>query len=176
VGLFSRRRLPSSLRPLLDRDERVVAWASADDSAVVVVTNLGLFLPGVARRLGWHEIHKATWSGRALHVVPAVLVGSHDGFDETADDSPVSVTLLDPDRVPEQVRTRVLRSVAYTSHHSVPGGGGVRVVARRVPGRDGLSWAVRADPGTVLDPSLVSALVARARAEISGGGTVTPPG
>jgi hypothetical protein len=174
LSLFTRRRLPAPLRPALDRDERVVAWASTADS-VVVVTNLGLYLPGVDRRLGWHEIHKATWSGRVLTVVPSREVAGGDGFVEMVDLPPVSVTLLDPDRVPEQVRTRVLRSVAYTNHHPVPGGG-VRVVARRVPGQDGLSWAVRADPGSLLDPAVVSALVARARSEISGSGSVTPAG
>jgi hypothetical protein len=48
------------------------------------------------------------------------------------------------------VRTRVTRSVAYTSHHPLPVGG-VRVVGRRVSGVDGLSWAVRYDSGTPVD-------------------------
>jgi len=176
LSRLSRRRLPASARPPLDGDERVVAWASAASSDVVVATNLGLWLPSVEARLGWHEIHKVTWSGRALQVVPASVVASRDGFVETADLAPVNVTLLDPDRVPEQVRTRVLRSVAYSSHHPIPGGG-VRVVGRRLPGQDGLSWAVRPDPGTSIDSSLdlVAGLVARARAEISGGGSVVRP-
>jgi hypothetical protein len=162
-----------------------VAWAGAADDAVVVVTNLGLWLPSSAGRLGWHEIHKAIWSGRTLHVVPSHEVGTADGYVETADLATVSVTLLDPDRVPDQVRTRVLRSVAYTSHHALPGGGGVRVVARRVPGRDGLRWTVRADAGTSLaEASLAEAshaeavaeLVSRARAQISGGESVVRGG
>jgi hypothetical protein len=37
--------------------------------------------------------------------------------------------------------------VAYTSHHPL-NAGGVRVVGRRVPGRNGLTWAVRYDAGT----------------------------
>ena len=45
--------------------------------------------------------------------------------------------LLEPGDVPDQVRTRVTRSVAYTAHHPLPGGG-VRVVGRRVSGADGL--------------------------------------
>ena len=66
----------------------------------------------------------------------------------------VSYLLLEPDEVPDQVRTRVTRSVAYTSHHPLPVGG-VRVVGRRVSGVDGLSWAVRYDSGTPVDAEQV---------------------
>ena len=173
---FRRRRLPASARPPLADDERVVAFAGAAGDAVVVVTNLGLWLPGVSgpTRLGWHEIHKATWSGRALQVVPAYEVAAHGTYVEMADGDPLTVTLLDPDKVPEQVRVRVGKSVAYTSHHPVPGGG-VRVVARRVPGRDGLRWTVRYDPGTEPAPDAVAVLVARGVAS-TGGQTVASSG
>jgi hypothetical protein len=145
--------------------------------AVVVVTNLGLWLPGTsgAARLGWHEIHKATWSGRALLVVPAREVAAHDTYTAMEDLDTLSVTLLDPDRVPEQIRARVTKSVAYTSHHPLPGGG-VRIVARRVPGVDGLRWTVRYDPGTPAAPETVEGLVARGQASLSDGQSVTPSG
>ncbi len=177
MSLFRRRRLPADARPPLDRDERVLAWAGTSNDAVVVVTNFGLWLPGVSgsARLGWHEIHKATWSGRALLVVPARVKESFDTYAEMVDEDPVSVTLLDPDKVPEQVRARVTKSVAYTNHHVLPGGG-VRVVARRVPGQDGLRWTVRYDPGTPPAPEAVAHLVADARAAITAGQTVAPSG
>ena len=119
VGLFRRRRLPAGARPPLADDERILAWAGATGDAVVVVSNLGLWLPGIsgATRLGWHEIHKAVWSGRALQVVPASEVTTHETYAEMVDADSLTVTLLDPDKVPEQVRARVTRSVAYTSHH-----------------------------------------------------------
>jgi hypothetical protein len=176
--LLRRRRLPAGARPPLAAGERVLAWAATTGDAVVVATNLGLWLPaesGFEPRLGWHEIHKATWSGRALLVVPAREVGTRHGYVEMADRDTRSVTLLDPDRVPEQVRTRVTRSIAYTSHQPLPGGG-VRVVARRVPGRDGLRWTVRYDPGTPAQPEAVAALVAQGRDALTGGETVLPPG
>jgi hypothetical protein len=66
------------------------------------------------------------------------------------DAPPVTFLLLDPGELPDQVRTRVTRSVAYTAHHPLPVGG-VRVVGRRVSGVDGLSWAVRYDAGTPVD-------------------------
>jgi len=151
VGLFRRRRLPADRRPKLDRDERIVAWAGATGDDVLVATNFGLWLPGAKERLGWHEIHKATWSGRQLALVAARPLAEAEGYTVMEDLPTLVVTLLDPDRVPEQVRVRVNRSVAYTSHHSLPGGGGVRVVARRVSGADGVRWTVRYDAGS--DPA-----------------------
>ncbi len=72
----------------------------------------------------------------------------------------VAVRLADPGSVPPQVRNRVNRSVAYTRHHEVPGGG-VRVVARRVAGIDGVTWHVRFDEGTdAADPLVVEATAA----------------
>ena len=76
--------------------------------------------------------------------------------------------LLEPGELPDQVRTRVTKSVAYTTHHPLPSGaGGVRVVGRRVPGQNGLSWAVRYDSGTPVSlPAVVELtdeLVATAR-------------
>src|SRR5690606_425669 len=142
-----RRALPSHLRHPLAGGERVVAWAPAPPDGAVVATNLGLFLPGRRERLGWHEIHKATWDGRRLVVTPGRVVRTCPGYAVTEDAPPVTVRLPDPGDVPYAVRIRVTRSVSVTSHHRVPGGG-VRVVARRVPGVDGLSWAVRYDEGT----------------------------
>jgi hypothetical protein len=172
--LFGRgRRLPAGSRPPLAPHERVLGWAAATGDAVVVATNLGLWLPD-SPRLGWHEIHKATWSGRMLHVVPATEIETHDGYVEMADRETVSVSLLDPDRVPEHVRARVTRSVAYSSHHPLPGGG-VRVVARRVPGQDGVRWTIRYDQGTPPRPDVVPGLVAQGRTALFDGEVVAPP-
>lgn len=164
MALFKRKaKLPAARRPALDRDERVLAWAPASEDGVVVATNRGLWLPGL-HRLGWHEIHKAVWSGRELVVTPASVVEERDGYAVVADEPILSTLLLEPGDVPDQVRTRVTRSVAYTEHHPLPEGGGVRVVARRVSGVDGMTWTVRYDPGTAADHAAVDDLVATARA------------
>jgi hypothetical protein len=174
VKLFRRKpRLPSQHRPPLADDERVLAWSMTEaGERVVVVTNHGLWLPGHADRLGWHDVHKAVWSGRELAITPAQQVTERIGYRVVADGPVESFLLLDPGDVPEQVRTRVTRSVAYTSHHPL-GGGGVRVAARRVTGVDGLTWTVRYDPGTPADdPGVVEqtgALVAAARATVQPG-------
>lgn len=163
LGVFRRRpKLPASRRPALERDERVLAWAATEvgGDAVVVATNRGLWLPGLDR-LGWHEIHKAVWSGRELRVTPAQVCEQRDGYAVVADQPEVSHLLLDPGELPHQVRTRVTRSVAYTAHHGIAGGGGARVAARRVSGVNGLTWTVRYDPGTPVD-----AVVADATAQL----------
>ena len=171
---FLRRRpsLPSALRPALAGDERVVAWSAVADDQAVVATNYGLWLPGAPGRLGWHEIHKAAWSGRELRVIPGVVAEERDGYVVTADAPARVALLLEPGDLPDQVRTRVTRSVAYTTHHPIPAaGGGVRVVGRRVAGRNGLSWAVRYDAGTQSTlPAVVELtdqLVATARATMT---------
>jgi hypothetical protein len=156
LGLKRNRRIPAELKAKLDRDERVVASSSTvDDNGTVVVTTRGLWLPG-RDRLGWHQIHKASWAGSRLTVIPALPVSESDGYLVMADDAAVVVDLVSPDDVPAQVRERVTRSVAYTAHHPVPGGG-VRVVGRRVPGINGVTWHVRYDDGTdSADPEVVA--------------------
>jgi hypothetical protein len=172
VSFLRRRpRLPAALRPPLSADERVLAWAQVGDDSALVATNRGLWLPG-GKRLGWHEIHKAAWSGRELRVTPAEVAQERSGY-RVLVDGPVEVfLLLSPGELPDQVRTRVSRSVAYTSHHPM-NSGGVRVVGRRVSGENGLSWAVRYDSGTPVDlPAVIELtdqLVAAAR------GATAPP-
>lgn len=176
MGLFGRRpRLPAQHRPALAPGERVLAWATvpadggtaAADGGVVVVTNHGLWVPDRTDRWGWHELHKAVWSGRELTVTPATRVADRDGYVVMADAPVRTYLLLSPGSVPEQVRARLTRSVGYTVHHRLAGGG-VRVVARRVTGVDGLTWTVRYDTGAAADdPATVAAtddLVAAARA------------
>ncbi|MFC7546036.1 hypothetical protein [Plantactinospora sp. GCM10030261] len=122
-----------------------------------------------SRRCGWHEVHKAVWSGRELTVTPAERIAERDGYQVVADLPARTFLLLEPGELPEQVRARVTKSVAYTAHHRLDGGG-VRVVARRVSGVDGLTWTVRYDPGTPPDdPSVIAttdALIVAARAEL----------
>jgi hypothetical protein len=160
-----RAKLPADAGVTLEPDERVIAFARTPEGAYAVATNRGLRLPARDGRLGWHEIHKAVWSGRELAVTPAAVVAERAGFTEVADRPVERVLLLDPGTVPEQVRSRVTGSVSYTAHHRLPGGG-VRVVARKVSGVDGLTWTVRYDPGTPVSPAVLdetAALVAGIR-------------
>jgi hypothetical protein len=169
VNLLRRKpKLPARLRPALGPEERVLAWAPVGDDQALVATNHGLWLPE-GRRLGWHEIHKVAWSGRELRVTPAEV---RDDYAVLVDGPVVGFLLLEPGEVPDQVRTRVTRSVAYTSHHPMPTGG-VRVVGRRVPGENGLSWAVRYDAGTPVTLAAVVELTGELVAAAQG--VLAPP-
>jgi hypothetical protein len=166
-----RRKPPPETTARLDRDERVVSWAPASGGAVVA-TPLGLWLPGVPDRLPWHLIDKATWRDNVLTLVPAVDPG--DGV--LVEQPPRSVRLEQPRDIPQTVRARIERAIAFTRHHPLPGAEatgvrrGVRVVGRRVPGLDGVSWQVVFDAGVDRDDPAVraaaSAYVHQARAEL----------
>jgi hypothetical protein len=154
LGLFNRKpKLPAEKRPELERDERILAWADAADGEVVVATTKGLWLPGRGR-LGWHEVHKAAWSGRELRITASEVVQERDGYTVVVDQPVSSYLLLEPGDVPENVRARVTKSVPHTWHHQMPGGG-ARIAARRVPGVNGLTWTVRYDAGTEVDSETV---------------------
>jgi len=161
-------KLPEKLRPALEADERVIAWAAAGDAAVVV-TNRGLWLPGADGRLFWYEIHKATWAEGTLTITPSERTEGPD-YAVAADAAPVAVALTDPGAVPRRIRERVNASVAYTSLYPVPGGA-ARVVGRRVSGRDGLIWSVRFEGGTDPDDpevrTAVDEAVASAKASLA---------
>ena len=145
------------LRPALAANERVLAWATVADDQAVVVTNLGLHLPDRTERLGWHEIHKATWTGRELIIVPGeVREPDAGGYQVVADLPPVTIPLSDPGDVPKVVWARVTKSVSFSAHEAVPGRG--LGVARRVPGWmgcggwSGTTRAPTAAPGCGMPP------------------------
>jgi hypothetical protein len=166
--LFRVERPPAEALAALETGERLTSWGSTTGGDVVLATTRGLWLPASGgherRRLPWHTIHKATWDQSSLRIVPGVEI--EPGV--VADGPAMGVHLLEPRDLPAEVRTRVTRSVAHSSHHPLPGGGGVRVVARRVAGVDGLSWALRYDDGVDRhDPEVQQAaaeLLDRARA------------
>lgn len=148
-------RPPAEARARIEPGERLTAWGLTPDGSAVLSTTRGLLLPD-GSRYAWHLIHKAVWNEGTLTVVPAVEVAPG----VVADGSPFTVELGEPRDLPAEVRTRVTRSVAYSALYPVPGGA-VRVIARRIPGQDGLAWVVRYDSGADIgDPSV------RAAAEI----------
>jgi hypothetical protein len=157
--LFWRKpKLPAGRRPPLEPDERVLAWALTARDQVVVATNRGLWLPdsgGASRRLSWDDIHKASWSGRELVIIPSEVVATLDDYQITADLPQIVHSLPEPGDIPIQVRTRVTKSVGYTQEHALPGQGSARVVARRRPGVDGVRWTVRLEGGADIDDPVV---------------------
>jgi hypothetical protein len=138
-------RPPAELAALLDRDDRVVAWADTDEGSVVLASRFGLWWPFSSgpRRIGWQRVDKATWVDGVLRVTEADLVDDL----LLVDREPVQAQLLVPRDLPPTVRKRVEATVV--SSELVSGAGvAMRVVGRRVPGRDGVSWWARLEPGT----------------------------
>src|SRR5436190_19703421 len=141
-----------ALRPL-DRDERVVSWATLDDGSVVLATQRGLWLPapGGAERVLWHLVDRAVWREGTLTLVTAV-----DPGDGVLEEQPArAVRLSTPRDLPPTVRARVQGTIGYSRHHKLQPAGGVHVVGRRVPGRDGLTWQLVFDAGTDRDDPLL---------------------
>jgi len=168
VRLFGRReRPPDDALARLDPDERVVSWGSAPGGAAVLATPLGLWMPGASERLPWHLVDKATWRDGVLTLVPAVDTGGGVLQEQPAR----AVRLETPRDLPDTVRVRVQKAIAFTRHHPLPGQRrGVRVVGRRVPGGDGVSWQLVFDPGVDRDDpavrTAVTAYLDQARAEL----------
>ena len=163
MRLFGRRqRPPLAVLELLERDERVLAWADTSIGSVVVATPKGLWWPAADghRRIGWQHVDKAVWRGTSLIVTEAEVVDDL----LLVDKSPVSAELATPRDLPPTVRKRVEANVVRSELQPVPGGR-ARFVARRVPGVDGLQWWARLEDGTA-DTAAAREAISRRLAEL----------
>ena len=135
----------------VDPDERVLAWGSlARDGGWLVATSRGLRVvpPQVtsvadAQVLLWHEIGSAKWlatadGGGRFEVVPLAEV--EPGVQ--ARQPEVRHVLSDAGDLPAVVRRRVDQTVVASQRSPLPGGGGVLLVARRIPGQPAREWVV----------------------------------
>lgn len=159
MSLFRRSHPPAGLAVRFDASERMLAQGRTATGDPVVATQRGLWTPE-GTRIGWHQISKATWSGSELTVVTAVRVddGPESGPAVIVDAEPLRWPISEPGRLPQVVQKRVNHSVALTEHH-LAGSAGVRIVARRVSGRDGLAWFVRYDhPADARSPGVIAAV------------------
>jgi hypothetical protein len=145
MGLFTRRDSPPpELVAALPKGERVLSWGDISSGGAVLATPAGLWWPhDVGQRLiGWQYVDKAVWQDGVLTVIEA----------EVADDlllverPPLAAELSQPRDLPPTVRKRVEANVVRSELHPVTGGV-ARMVARRVPGRDGVVWWARLEAG-----------------------------
>ncbi|MBB5957833.1 hypothetical protein FHS29_004428 [Saccharothrix tamanrassetensis] len=141
-------------------DEHVLASAAVGDGFLVAST-LGLWLPG-PRRVGWHLVSKASWSGTALTVVEAEEDGAAGQAVLLRDLPPQRFPLAEPGKVPEVVHARVTGSIRSREHRADVG---AWFVQRKVPGRDGVVLQVRPDAGA--DAELVRRVAAEVAAKIA---------
>lgn len=152
MALFGRTRtvVPAELRRRFASHERIVAVGDTSSGRPVVATQQGLWWPepdGDWRLIGWNTVVHATWQDSSLLVTEGVT--DDDGIVE---DLPAhGLELTEPRNLPQVVRDRVEASIARTEQVTVPGGT-ARIVARRVPGRDGVVWTARLDASTPASP------------------------
>ena len=167
MGLFRRifgSGAPEGFTGPLESDEHVLASAAVG-AQWLVATTYGLWLPG-PRRVGWHLISKATWSGNALAVVEAVEDGTAGEAVLLRDLAPQRFPLESPGKVPEVVHERVTGSIKSREHNATVG---AWFVQRKVTGRDGVVLQVRPDPGVDVERVReVAASVAAKIAELRG--------
>lgn len=142
-------RLPAGARAAIDlpRGERVLAVAGLRDGAWVVATDQGLV--GGGWRVPWSSVTHVQWYDDTATLAVASL-------EESGLVQHQSLELAEPGRLPETVHERVTATILLSRHVQVPAGGpGVRIVARRQPGRDEVLWQVVPDPGG--DPDAIRA-------------------
>ena len=136
-----------------DPDERVLAWgALVREQGWLVATSRGLRvvpadLPldeaGDVGVLRWHEVGAARWAatndGGGSFTVTA-LTEVEPGVQAREPDE--RYALADAGDLPAVVRRRVDQTVVASRRSPLPGGGGVLLVARRVPGQAAREWTV----------------------------------
>lgn len=160
IRLFHRRgEPPPDVMALLPRDERVVSWADVAGGGVVLATPAGLWWPDESgpRLIGWQYISKATWRDEILSVIEASVIDDL----LIVDRAPVSVMLEVPRDLPPVVHKRVTANVVRSVLIPVAGGGAARLVARRIPGQDGVRCWARLEDGARDTPALREALADR---------------
>ena len=168
MRLFHRREVPPpEVVAQLPREERVVSWADVEGGGVVLASPGGLWWPdGVGQRMiGWQFISKAIWRDGVLSVIEATVVDDL----LIVDQDPVSVTLSVPRDLPPVVNKRITTNVVRSVLTQVTGGS-ARLVARRVPGQDGVRCWARLEDGAVDSPMVRRELVElleRLRAELA---------
>ena len=159
MGFWRRReRPPADVVARLSRDERVLSWADTEDDQVVLATPRGIWWPTAdgARLIPWQHVDKVTWRDGRLTLIEADVVDDL----LLVDRPPVSVMLRTPRDLPPTIRKRVEGNIVRSELLTV-GGGAVRFVARRQPGRDGVTWWARLEPGTPDTEMVRSAVRAR---------------
>ncbi|SDY11123.1 hypothetical protein SAMN05421504_104539 [Amycolatopsis xylanica] len=159
-------RVPDGFDGELAPGEHVLDSAKVDSGGFLLVTPLGLWIPG-PRRVGWHMIAKAAWADGVFTLTEAEETGKAGAAVVLADLKPVTFKLSSPGSVPRMVHQRVTGSIRARHRQELPGGG-AWFVQRKLPGQDGVVLQVRPDPGT--DPALVADIAAEAAGKLANPG------
>lgn len=128
-------KAPAEVKELVAPGERILAWATGD-RGLVVATQDGLYLPELGPT-AWVNIHRAAWDEPVLEIV----IGSRTHRE----------VLNVANGVPAIVFDRVTASVLLEHYVQLFSDGGARLIARRTPGAERVTWRVVFDAG--LDPT-----------------------
>ena len=147
-------RPPEPVRAAIDAagdpDERILAWGALDrDEGWLVATSRGLRSVGAHGQgsgvglLRWHEVGHAKWTtgpAESGDLVVTPLAEVEPGVQARQPVRRYAVT--DAGDLPGMVRRRVDETVVASQRSPLPGGGGVLLVARRIPGQAVREWSV----------------------------------
>jgi len=130
-----------------DPDERVLAWGVlAHEDGWLVATSRGLRTVGPSEAgavLPWHEIALGRWSAKGGEGGTLTVVALREVEPGVQARLPEQQhALSDAGDLPAVVRRRVDETVVASQRSPLPEGGGVLLVARRIPGRPGKEWTV----------------------------------
>lgn len=129
--MILRMKVPPEVRALVT-DERRLAWAVSTTGLPLVATPQALYAGQL--RLPWTQVEKAQWQPPVLTVLEVSEVEG-TGLRHTWE--------LDRNsRLPEVVRAQVTSSIGWSDRRRLSTTGAVRLVGRRVPGKDALLWQV----------------------------------
>lgn len=154
-------RPPEPVRAAVDAaggaDERILGWGVLlSGEGWLVATSRGLRSVGPSEGgsadelLRWHEVGHAKWTtvpsgGGDLSVTPLAEV--EPGVQAR---QPVRrYSFSDEGDLPAVVRRRVDETIVASQRSPLPGGGGVLLVARRIPGQPVREWSVVFDDDTL---------------------------
>lgn len=148
------KRRPRRPDLALGPGERLLAWAEASDGTVIGGTRDAFYAP---ERVPWEQVEAADWD-RDSTTLRLSEVGSWGSS------RPEHVySLTEPDRLVQLIRERVTASVLYQRHVPLDGRRGVRVIARRAPGRAAeITWVYEYDEGIDADDPVVRLAAAQA--------------
>ena len=121
----------ASVREVLSRTPRVLAWAGEGDELAVGSPTV-LSTGGVSgwRHVGWHEIERGGWNDELRRLSWVQLDGRRG-----------EVELAEPGRLPELFRERVEATIVVRQFVPLAGDRGVTISARRPLGAGGpLVW------------------------------------
>jgi hypothetical protein len=147
-------RPPETVRAAVDAagdpEDRVLAWGTLSrEEGWLVATSRGLRTIGSdgqasgVQLLPWHEVGHAQWTatgdgGGTFTVTPLAEVEPGVQARQPAR----LIALTEAGDLPAVVRKRVDQTVVVSQRSPLPGGGGVLLVARRIPGQPVREWTV----------------------------------